>query len=444
MGQYIDRYAYYLDKLQDETARGAKGRPLVGFCSNADMVLTWDAESYNKILKTYLRTQPDQGRNESIASMEDFARISSWYIMQGIGGNMDITNVAVCDELLEAFRAEPALGGTGAQAAAALGAVGVPADVHLTDRSKPVCAMLSGSGIMMIENGTRIPVENCKDDSAPIYHFILQFQKDDVIEINGQKITIPCSNRLILFYDPIHNYFPVAEDYCAYYEQADLDLTSYLLSGFDAVTDTAVIDARLDQLSAHLAVLQKKNANMVCYLEGAFYLNPEVKTRVIGRLGPMAHIVGMNEEELVEAVTEFGRKIDLDDARQVLEGIKLYREHFGLRGVVLHTKDYALYYGDPLTGVDVEQGLTLGNLMASTRARIGRYGTVQDCRDSLELPLSPRGMTFAADLMALTAENEGQVLTAVPSRYIEHPRYTIGLGDTFTAGVQISFWSARQ
>ena len=29
MGQYIDRYAYYLDKLQEETAGAPKGRPLV-------------------------------------------------------------------------------------------------------------------------------------------------------------------------------------------------------------------------------------------------------------------------------------------------------------------------------------------------------------------------------------------------------------------------------
>ena len=95
MGQYIDRYAYYLDKLREEIAADPKGRPLVGFCSNADMVLTWDAESYNKLLKKYLHTQPDQGRNEPITSMEDFARISSWYIMQGIGGNTDILNQLV-------------------------------------------------------------------------------------------------------------------------------------------------------------------------------------------------------------------------------------------------------------------------------------------------------------------------------------------------------------
>jgi ADP-dependent phosphofructokinase/glucokinase len=201
MGQYIDRYADYLDKLQEAIRHGNRTdrRPLLGFCSNAEVVSSWDAESYNRILTKHLRTRPDQGRNEQIASMEDFARISSWYLMQGIGGNMDIANPQVCDALLEHFRTEPALGGTGAQAAGALGAIGIPSDVRLTDRSQPVCAMLGGNGIMMIENGTRIPVETCRDDSPPVYHFILQFRKDDVIEVGGKEIRIPCSNRLILF-----------------------------------------------------------------------------------------------------------------------------------------------------------------------------------------------------------------------------------------------------
>ena len=92
MGQYLDRYADYLKKLQEEISGGPKGRPLVGFCSNADVVLSWDAAVYNQILQKYLQAQPDQGRGEQIASMEDFARISSWYITQGLGGNMDISN----------------------------------------------------------------------------------------------------------------------------------------------------------------------------------------------------------------------------------------------------------------------------------------------------------------------------------------------------------------
>ena len=51
MGQYLDRYADYLKKLQEEISGGPKGRPLVGFCSNADVVLSWDAAVYNQILQ---------------------------------------------------------------------------------------------------------------------------------------------------------------------------------------------------------------------------------------------------------------------------------------------------------------------------------------------------------------------------------------------------------
>ena len=443
--EYTDRYADYLDELQDVISRkkAEKYRPLVGFCSNADVVLAWDADIYNQILKKHLHTEPGQGRNEQIASMEDFARISSWYITQGIGGNMDIANSQVCNELLACFPTELSLGGTGAQAAAALGAIGIPADVHLTDRSNPVCAMLGGSGVMMIENGQKIPVENCRDNSPPIYHFILQFQKDDIIEVNGREFRIPCSNRLILFFDPIHRLLPIAEDFCSYYEQNSYDITSYLLSGFDAVVDVAIIEERLKMLSGHIARLRERNPHMVCYLEGAFYLNPEVKTRVMGQLGSLADIVGMNEEELAEAAAEFGLEIDLDDAQQVLNGIKQYMKRFGVCGIVLHTKDYAMYYGKPLDGVDVEQGLTLGNLMAATRARTGRYGSLRDCTETLALPLSARGKSFVKNLLQLAGQSEMQMLAAVPSRYMERPRYTIGLGDTFTAGMQIAFWSAQ-
>jgi len=43
----------------------------------------------------------------------------------------------------------------------------------------------------------------------------------------------------------------------------------------------------------------------------------------------------------------------------------------------------------------------------------------------------------------LRNQQDFRVLVAVPSRYMERPRYTIGLGDTFTAGVQICFWSEK-
>ena len=46
----------------------------------------------------------------------------------------------------------------------------------------------------------------------------------------------------------------------------------------------------------------------------------------------------------------------------------------------MHTKDYSMYYGSELYGIDLEKALTLGNLLSGTRARIGHYGSLEECR----------------------------------------------------------------
>ena len=102
----------------------------------------------------------------------------------------------------------------------------------------------------------------------------------------------------------------------------------------------------------------------------------------------------------------------------------------------MHTKDYAMYYGDELKGVNLEKALTLGNLLSGTRARVGHYGNLDECRESLKLALSPAGLRFAEKLQEMKLEKKAFL---VPSRYMEKPVCTIGLGDTFVAGVQFAF-----
>ena len=411
----------------------------MSFCSNLDVVLHWDISQYNRLLELHLHGQPEQGLGKPIASMEDFARVTSWYISRGLGGNAEITNADVCTCLQELFASEESLGGTCAQAAAALGALGFSVDAHLTDQSNVVCRLLKNSGTMVIDDDKRIPVGNLTCPQKPIYHIILQYQKDDELVIGDDRIKIPYSNRLIFFYDSIHKNFPISEDFLHYHEQAVSSPSSYLLSGFDAILDMAVLEERLDTLTAHLKIMQQNHPTTVFYLEGAFYLNPAVKRSLMSRLCPMMDIVGMNEEELAEQVQDLGDRIDLTDARQVLFGLDKLRGVYGMRGIVLHTKDYALYYGKNLPGYDLEEGLTMGNLMATTRARLGKYGNVRECQDTLSLPVSETGVAFATKMLETAVLPEGERLYIVPSRYMERPRYTIGLGDTFTAGVQSCF-----
>ena len=435
---YQDRYEAYLGQIPEDIAYcKSTGRSHVfGYTSNYDVVLKWDIDGYNRILQEFLKEEPRAQAGDTIDTMEDFARISSYCLMKGIGANFDITSLEVCNYLQEHFRSEPALGGTCAQGVAALAAMGFPMAAHLTDKCREVCEMMDAPGVQVVKGGRLVPIMEGASQEAPVYHMILQFSKDDRIRIHGKEYAVPLSNRLILFYDRIHKTVPIDADFFDYWDAHAEDISSYLVSGFDAVIDTAVMENRLDQLSRHFENMRRKNPDFIAYLEGAYYMNPQVKEMLFKRMAPYVNIVGTNEEELVAQNEGYGLETDITDIESVIRGIEALMSRCGIRGVVLHTKDYSLYYGEKLQGIDMEKGLTMGNLMSGTRARIGKYGTVEECRETLNLGLSPVGLAFHERLESL--ETSGQAVL-VPSRYLEHPKYTIGLGDTFVAGVHTCF-----
>ncbi|MCI8466033.1 MAG: hypothetical protein HFI63_09305 [Lachnospiraceae bacterium] len=435
---YQDKYETYLNQISgDIEACRSNGRSHVfGYTSNYDVVFQWDIDEYNRILKEFLKEEPKAQAGDTIDTMEDFARISSYCLMKGIGANFDITSLEVCEYLQNHFQSEPALGGTCAQGVAALAALGFPVVAQLTDRCKEVCSMMDASGVQVVKGNGLVPIMEGASDEAPVYHMILQFSKDDKLVIHGREYEVPLSNRLILFYDRIHKTVPVDQCFFDYWNEHADNISSYLASGFDAVIDTAVMEERLDELCRHFVCMRKKNPDFIAYLEGAYYMNPQVKEMLFRRLAPYINIIGTNEEELVAQNETYGILTDITKIESVVEGIEALINRYGVRGVILHTKDYSLYYGEELKGIDIEKGLTMGNLMSGTRARIGKYGTLDECRESLKLGLSPTGLAFHERLAKIKTEKQAVL---VPSRYLEHPKYTIGLGDTFVSGVHTCF-----
>ncbi len=435
---YQDKYEAYLNEIPAdiEVCRKNKRRHVFGYTGNYDIVLKWDVNVYNQILKEFLKEEPTADAGDTVNSMEDFARISSYCLMKGIGASFDVANLEVCKYLQERFEPEPALGGTCAQGVAAHAAVGFPAVAQLTDKCKEVCKMMDAPGVQVVKGKELAPVMEGASDEAPVYHMILQFSKDDKFIVHGKEYTVPLSNRLILFYDQIHKIVPIDQCFFDYWDEHAEDISSYLVSGFDAILDPAIMEERLSQLVPHFETIRKKNPDFIAYLEGAYYMNPQVKEMAFKRLAPYMDIVGTNEEELVAQNEAYGIITDITDIDSVIKGLEAFMSRYGIRGVVLHTKDYAMYYGEELKGIDIEKGLTMGNLMSGTRARIGKYGTLEECRESLKLGLSPAGLAFHEKLETVRTDKMAML---VPSRYLEHPKYTIGLGDTFVSGVHTCF-----
>lgn len=435
MKDYKECYQEAIDRLilLKELGSELKQVPAMGFTSNLDIVLKWNADTYNGLLDKYVQRENPP---KVIESIEDFLGIASEYMKKGLGGNFDILSENVCKFLDRTFEREFSLGGTCAQAAAALGSLGIPCHIHLTDTSKRVCDFLSYPQITCNWHDKRVAVKDIESDRTPVCHYILQFAKDDVLHFKDEHIKIPCSNRLILFFDQMQKKVPIWEAYIKYVEEQAASFSSYLISGFDAIVDKELMQKKALLLKEHFKRVKKKNPKIVLYYENAFYMNEEVNRICLKMWAKQADIVGLNEEELQTHIKGLGKSSSIDSLKTILSSLKYFRETYGIKGLVLHSKDYALYYGSKLEGVDIEGGLLVGNILSSTRARTGKYGNIRDCQSTLSLELSKRGLDLCREREGLDVKEE---LIVVPTKYMEHPKYTIGLGDTFTAGLMTGF-----
>ncbi len=435
---YRDRYAEFYRQMEQDAAKLKENqkRIVLGYTSDLDVVLRWDAATFDEIVAAYLKEEPVLREADVIDSMDDFARIVSYHMIHGLGGEIDITNIEVCEFLEKRFHTEYALGGTCAQGAAALNTVGFPVLAHITDRSVEVCKLMSGAGLDTVTERGVVPMMESTSKELPVRHMILQYPKGATVQVNGKTYQAPVSNRLIMDYDTIHKTMPVRQAFFDYCEKNASQILVYCVSGLNGIIDERIMSKRIDELTEHYQIVKRNNPDCMVYLEGACYLNPALKNLAFDRLSQIVDLYGMNEEELVEHAGRFGMETDKESLPSILKGLRLLLEKYPVRGIILHTKDYAMYFGSKLACADIEKGLTVGNLMAGTRARTGRYGTYQDCLESMELPLSEDGIRFVEELNQIQTEEH---VVIVPSRYMEHPKYTIGLGDTFMAGCLTAF-----
>ena len=86
------------------------------------------------------------------------------------------------------------------------------------------------------EKGVEKPA--CKIDrqtDIPLIHWIIEFDKDDSVSVDGEKFVCPKSNRFIATYDPLNLHLVVDENFI---RALSRDKAEYIvLSGFHALTE---------------------------------------------------------------------------------------------------------------------------------------------------------------------------------------------------------------
>jgi len=433
-----EKYKNAFDELESTIGRRRLDNKFtaLGFTSNLDILCDFKTDKLNQLIEKYL---PD-AKIETIVpvplirNVMDFISVVVHYCSTGKGGEVDIRDTKILEGL---FDVKLGMGGTATQAAMALAEIGCPTLVHLTDDSKEVCDLLRSDQIYVVDYAKNlVHTDKIMQQAEQEVHYIIQFRKGDKIKLKEQEIIIPCSNRLIVTKITVNETVPFSENYFEYIENHAKNITSNVLSSFNALQNELVLVERLNYVIKHIDKYKANNEKGIVFFEDAHYHSSSIRRKCLEKIYPYVDIVSLNEEELEYTLKMDGITIDKEDIMSCIQGIKHIISKYEIKkGVIVHTKDYSMYMGKEI-GFNVEKGLMYGNILATAKALSGWYGNREQLEKVMELSLSEQGNKC---LNRIKDINEDMKIILVPTRYIDKPQYTIGLGDSFVAGMQICF-----
>jgi hypothetical protein len=303
------------------------------------------------------------------------------------------------------------VGGTGPQAAWALDVLGAPSIMALESRSREQLGVLAPD-ILVCSEGRTVPVHElaADADAAPIRNEILEFPGGSGLLDSSRDR----SHRVIVRFSPIA--LERDEHFMAMQEKLGPRAGAAMLSGLSGL---AVSDGASREWANRLLRIWRECGPGLRHIELGDTTRPEDLRTIMAGLRGLNSSLGMSLSELL---TLWGPSAGV--AAKALE-----LAH-GLESpcVVVHADRWsmAVHRSDP--GAVVRRLMT-GNLLASARAAVG----------------APRGdvtpvgyAIYTEDVPESGPLDKGWRVDCVPTPFVSRPASTIGLGDTFSAGLLLA------
>ena len=303
------------------------------------------------------------------------------------------------------------VGGTGPQASWALAALGARSVLALADRSAEQLAVIEPrAGICAV--GTVVPASAITPHGTPskLPHCILEFTAG----VTHRDLTINRSSRIILRFgdEPVER----DDEYLALTPELASAAGAGLVSGLNGLGEKDEDYAETAWVRALTRAWSQAGLPIIHHELAEF---PTVqRLRDAAELGTVTS-VGLSLSELFMLAGRRGdpRLLARDVARRC-----------GAGRVIVHADDWALavHRGDPAHQAAV---LLTGNALAAARASAGQPSAVLT---------PPAAATYTSDRPPDGVLTDGWRATCVPAPHLRTPASTVGLGDTFVAGVLLA------
>src|SRR6201997_1483449 len=341
------------------------------------------------------------------------AKALQWRAANGIGGELFFDWPEAEEWIVQNLTISSwGLGGTGAQAAQTLAVLGARALVTLQDRSQRQLSVIHPDVLVATRQG--LEKRGALEGSGPSKpaHYIFEFNAGELVGSERAKR----STRVIVRFadDPLDRDLAFVQKSVAQASQAG----AAVICGFNEVA-SASLATELEYSKDLLSAWRDEGLTTI-HLELGGYEDLPLRDQVLSALAPLISSLGMSHSEL----RQFGS--DGVDT----EVINLRRK-LVLNRIWFHAATWALAVTNNDPDHDLES-LMCGCLVASCRAARGHI--------SAPAGLPPDAVFYDPPYPRISKQS-GSILVCCPAPYLEQPKATIGLGDTFLAGTLLVNWN---
>lgn len=356
---------------------------------------------------------------------------------------------------------EHRLGGTAGNMARSLAPLGIPVTVYANPLTTDLAELFGDfpNLSVIVRRGGQFqkiaPQKAARDSGVFAVHWIFEYSPDFSLIVDGVRIHPRRANRYIPSWNPTNNQFRMDEDFGEGFLHF-LDSYSHLLfSGFHILSerypDNTTCDDVVKPLGDYLGALRARSSKLKIHLELASIASPRIRSAVGKDIVSHVHSIGLNETELPLFLKPIDPSLNIDLHEKtspldycralsaILRATSVERIHFHNLGY------YLCLERNPWTSPETSRdALLFAAIMAAARAQHGLFSRIEDIEKGLAAPASARGIQEIAQLaerlgqMQLLESGMGKFdefhLFAIPTRLVKNPLFTVGLGDTISAG----------
>jgi len=299
-----------------------------------------------------------------------------------------------------------------------------------------------------------------RKEDIPLVHWIIEFDKGDVLNIAGQTITCPKSNRFIATYDPLNFRLHIDKGFDEAILSEKVKVEQIILSGYQMLQET--LDdgtsgkGRIDESIMIIKRWLSTNPVRIVHLEMASTQDRQIRRHLLDTLGKGVDSLGFNERELIDLLEVMGEQELAGECSRETNSVNLFRamlkllSYTGVSRLQLHM--YGLYLtiqkrGFRLSPEKNRDGMQLASVIAAAKAGTGAIDNEDVLLWAKNEYVSGIGITELMNLSGHIKTNysENDLLVsgiwsgpefeviAVPTILIDKPVTLVGMGDTISS-----------